>query len=109
VRDEPRALLGAIDGVTLVPLTDGDLCCGSAGIYNLEHPAVAATLGARKAHAVLAADVDVVATGNAGCMNQMRTHLARAAPERPVPVIHTVELLDRAYQGAAESGTPLAS
>jgi glycolate oxidase iron-sulfur subunit len=95
VRDEPRRLLAAIPGVTLVEPAEQELCCGSAGTYNIERPAIAAELGARKVAAVLASHPDVICTGNIGCMTQLRAHL-RAA-EDATPVLHTMELLDRAY------------
>lgn len=101
VRREPRTLLAAIRGVTLVPLADSDTCCGSAGIYNLEQPEVAEALGARKAAAIGAAQVDVVATGNIGCMAQMSRHTSVGAGPRPAEVLHTMELLARALGPAS--------
>jgi len=110
IREEPRRLLAAIPGVSLRSLDDGELCCGSAGLYNVEQPAIAAALGARKAAALLATRADLVATGNIGCLNQLRLHLARAgAGGRPMPVLHTVEILDHAYEGTMAVGTTLAS
>jgi glycolate oxidase iron-sulfur subunit len=99
IRSAPRALLAAIPGVTLVPLTESEICCGSAGTYNVEQPEIARALGHRKAEAVLATGADVVATGNIGCINQIATHLAALGAN--VPVMHTVEVLDLAYRGAS--------
>jgi len=96
---EPRRLLGAVGGLRLVELEDPSVCCGSAGTYNLEQPEIAASLGERKARAVLATGAEVVATGNIGCAVQLRRHLRLLG--RPMSVLHTVELLDRAYGGAA--------
>jgi glycolate oxidase iron-sulfur subunit len=93
VRSAPRRLLRQVEQLTLVDLPD-DLCCGSAGLYNLEHPAIAATLGRRKADAIRATGAAIVATGNIGCLTQMAAHLA-SAPS--VGVQHTMELLDSAY------------
>ena len=78
VRREPRALLRSIPGVELCELADADLCCGSAGTYNLDQPKIAASLGAQKAKAVLAtgAEMDGV-PGNIGCLTQLRFHLAK--------------------------------
>ncbi len=76
-------------------LTDAHLCCGSAGTYNLDQPEIAASLGEKKARAVLATGADVVATGNIGCMTQLRTHLARL--NSPVRVRHTMQVLRDAY------------
>ena len=70
-------------------------CCGSAGLYNVEHPDIATELGTRKAAAVLTTGADVVAAGNIGCLVQIATGLARAGAS--VPVRHTMQILDSAY------------
>lgn len=95
VRAAPRRLLNQIAGATLVEINDGEMCCGSAGLYNLEHPTVAAELGDRKAAAIRATGADLVATGNIGCMTQIETRLATSAT--PIPVHHTIEVLNSAY------------
>ena len=97
VRSEPRALLNAVPNLTVLEIPEGDLCCGSAGIYNLEQPAIADQLGERKAKNILATGAEAIVTGNIGCMTQIATHLHRLG--RPLPLWHTVELLDRAYAG----------
>ena len=97
VTAQPRALLRAIEGVELVELAEPELCCGSAGTYNLEQPTMAALLGRRKARSVQAVAPDLVATGNIGCMTQLRTHVGGLGSD--VPVLHTMEVLDRAYGG----------
>jgi glycolate oxidase iron-sulfur subunit len=99
----PRRLLQLIQNLTLLPLPEGDLCCGSAGSYNIEQPEIAGALGARKANNILATGADAVVTGNIGCLVQLRTHLSQSAgrngtPPQPLPVWHTVEILDRAYR-----------
>ena len=94
VRAEPRALLRAIPGLELVELADGELCCGSAGTYNLTEPAMAWRLGERKAEAVLATGADMVAAGNPGCILQIRAALRLRG--RELPVLHPVEILARA-------------
>ncbi|MEP7116769.1 MAG: heterodisulfide reductase-related iron-sulfur binding cluster [Acidobacteriota bacterium] len=96
VTSAPRRLLQAVAQLTLVPVTDSGLCCGSAGLYNLEQPALAAQLGARKAAALVDSGAAVVATANIGCLMQMQTSLAAAT--RALPVLHVVELLDLAYR-----------
>jgi glycolate oxidase iron-sulfur subunit len=96
VRAEPRALLASVPGVQLCELSGADLCCGSAGTYNLEQPAIASRLGEQKAKAVIATGADLVATGNIGCQVQLRTHLARLGS--PVRVQHTMQILHQAYQ-----------
>jgi glycolate oxidase iron-sulfur subunit len=93
VRSQPRDLLRDIPGLRLVPIAEADMCCGSAGVYNLLSPAPAARLGARKAAAIRATGADVVVAGNPGCLLQIRTAIeADGGP--PLPMLHTVELLD---------------
>jgi glycolate oxidase iron-sulfur subunit len=105
VRSEPRALLRSIPGAHVVELTDAHICCGSAGTYNLDQPEIAASLGEKKARAVMATGAEVVATGNIGCMTQLRTHLARLGS--PVRVRHTMQVLRDAYALApTETPTP---
>jgi glycolate oxidase iron-sulfur subunit len=87
----PRALLTRIPNLVLLEIPDGDLCCGSAGTYNLEQPALAAQLGRRKAEAVLAAGAEALAAGNIGCLVQIEAHLGRLG--RPLPVYHTIQIL----------------
>lgn len=94
--DAPRRLLGKIPNLKLLPLAESDLCCGSAGMYSLEHPETARALGARKARNLIASGAQVVLLGNIGCMVQIRNHLQAAG--RPLPVMHTIELLDEAYR-----------
>jgi len=77
-------------GVLHVP--DGYMCCGSAGVYNLLQPELAAELKQRKVHNINSLDADVVASGNIGCMTQL-------ANELNLPFVHTVELLDWATGG----------
>ena len=97
VRAEPRKLLLSIPGLELVEIPEGELCCGSAGTYNLEQPEIAAALGERKAKNILSTKAQMVATGNIGCFTQIQTHLKRLG--RELPVLHTLEVLDRAYRG----------
>jgi glycolate oxidase iron-sulfur subunit len=97
VRAEPRKLLRSIPGVELVEIPEGELCCGSAGTYNLEQPEIAATLGERKARNILSTGAQAIATGNIGCFTQIQTHLRKLGKD--IPVLHTMELLDKAYSG----------
>jgi glycolate oxidase iron-sulfur subunit len=71
VRTEPRALLQAIPGIELLTPPESEICCGSAGIYNLVQPGPAAELGARKARHIAALSPDMIATGNPGCTLQI--------------------------------------
>lgn len=92
----PRRLLGSIPNVTLLEIPEGDLCCGSAGTYNIDQPEVANALGQRKAENILSVDSDAVAAGNIGCLVQIRLHLRQMA--KSLPVYHTLEVLDMAYR-----------
>ena len=109
VRTPPRRLLQAIPNLTLLEPAEWELCCGSAGTYNVEKPETAAELGARKAHNLLATGAETVATGNIGCLTQIRQHL-EAAGHR-IPAVHTIELLEQAYANrpAPSSGELTAS
>jgi len=95
VRREPRALLRAIPGIELCELPDVHLCCGSAGTYNIDQPEIAASLGEQKARAVIATGADVVASGNIGCLTQLRVHLAKL--QSSMRVRHTMQILRDAY------------
>ena len=92
---EPRQLLRAIPGVELVELPLSHLCCGSAGTYNLDQPEIAASLGRKKAQAILGARAELVASGNIGCLNQLRRHLTGLGSA--LPVGHTMQVLRDAY------------
>ncbi len=94
VREAPRRLLAATGHEVAEP-AEWEICCGSAGTYNLEKPATAAELGRRKARNLLATEGDLVAAGNIGCLTQIRTHLAAEGAE--LEVVHTMQVLDRAY------------
>jgi glycolate oxidase iron-sulfur subunit len=96
VRSAPRQLIESIEGVRLVEPAEWELCCGSAGTYNIEKPDIAAELGERKAANLIATGAELIATGNIGCLTQVQLHLSELG--REVPVLHTVQLLDRAYR-----------
>lgn len=91
VRREPRTLLRAIPGLELSELADAHLCCGSAGTYNLDQPEIAASLGEQKARAVMATGAEIVASGNIGCLTQLRAQLAKLGS--PIRVLHTMQVL----------------
>ncbi|MDQ3849427.1 MAG: heterodisulfide reductase-related iron-sulfur binding cluster, partial [Actinomycetota bacterium] len=95
VRSAPRELLRAIPNLELLEPDDWQLCCGSAGTYNVEQPDVARELGRRKAQALLATGAEAVASGNIGCLTQIEQHLRGLG--REIPVMHTIQVLDRAY------------
>jgi glycolate oxidase iron-sulfur subunit len=97
VREQPRRLLQSIPGLELVEPAEQELCCGSAGIYNLVQPEAARTLGDRKAAHVLATKPDVYVSANPGCLLQVSAALRRAG--KPLPAAHPVELLDASLAG----------
>jgi glycolate oxidase iron-sulfur subunit len=96
---EPRAVLTRIPGLELVEPAAQELCCGSAGIYNVVQPDTARELGDRKAAAVAATAPDVYAAANPGCLVQVSAALRRAM--RPLPALHPVELVDASMQGTS--------
>jgi glycolate oxidase iron-sulfur subunit len=96
VRTQPRAVLRSIPGLELIDLPEAELCCGSAGIYNMIMPDAAADLGARKARNVRSASPDVVVTANPGCLLQIGKHL-----DAQLPLLHPVQLLDASIRGTA--------
>jgi glycolate oxidase iron-sulfur subunit len=93
IRAEPRALLSAIPELQLVEPAEWEICCGSAGVYNILQPDAAFDLGRRKAERLLATEADVIAAGNPGCVLQIAAHLRELG--RPLPVYHPIEILDR--------------
>ncbi|EIE97231.1 glycolate oxidase subunit GlcF [Saccharomonospora glauca] len=93
IREQPRAVLRTIPGLEVVDLPEAELCCGSAGIYNLVQPEPAAELGERKADNVRAVAPDLLVTANPGCLLQIRRYLD------DVPMMHPIQLLDRAING----------
>jgi glycolate oxidase iron-sulfur subunit len=97
VRAAPRRVLASIPGIDLVECAD-DMCCGSAGIYNLLEPEAALPLGDRKLGALDAGRPEVIATANPGCRLQLATAARRAG--RDVTLVHPVELLDRSIRGS---------
>jgi glycolate oxidase iron-sulfur subunit len=99
VRAQPRELLGQIPGVVVREIADGEICCGSAGVYNLLQPETARELGERKAATVIATGADVLATANPGCLMQIKTALD--ARGTPLPLVHTIELLDASIRRAS--------
>jgi glycolate oxidase iron-sulfur subunit len=74
-----------------------EICCGSAGTYNLLEPEAARDLGERKARNVAAAGADLLVTANPGCDLQIRAALARQGVS--MPAVHLVEVLDASIRG----------
>src|SRR5690606_1249245 len=97
VRSQPRQLLDQIPGLTVREVAEGDMCCGSAGIYNLTHPEPARELGDRKAANVAATQADLLVTSNPGCLLQITDALARRG--RHIATAHLVLVLDASLRG----------
>jgi len=97
VRQEPRTILKAIPGLQFVELKESDVCCGSAGVYNLLYPDLAQKFLDRKIERIKETGAEVVVSGNPGCSLQIE----KALKERglKIRVVHPVELLDWSYQG----------
>jgi glycolate oxidase iron-sulfur subunit len=98
VEAAPRRLLARIGGLELVPHRDPAACCGAAGIYNLTHREMSRAVLERKLDSLAEVDPDIVATGNPGCLMQLRAG-ARARGLR-AEIVHPIELLARAYRKA---------
>jgi glycolate oxidase iron-sulfur subunit len=97
IREEPRALLRGIPELELLEVaTEPQICCGSAGIYNLVEPEAAAELGSRKVRHVLDTGAEAIAAGNPGCAAQLDLHLREAG--RTLPIYHPVELVWRSIE-----------
>ena len=94
IRGAPRELLRGIPGLELIEPPEWELCCGSAGIYNLLQPEAAAELGACKAANLAGTGADVIAAANPGCTIQIGRHL-----ERPIQILHPIELLATSLSG----------
>jgi len=93
VKTAPRQVLKTIPGLQLREIAEPEICCGSAGIYNLIEPEAASALRDRKVANLLRTGADVVASGNPGCMMQIQSGLEIAG--KPTPSVHTIELVDR--------------
>jgi glycolate oxidase iron-sulfur subunit len=96
IKAAPRKLLRSIPGMTFREMANADVCCGSAGIYNIVQNEMAMRLLERKMDAVDATKAHVIATANPGCMLQLRAGVAKRDGDRRVA--HVVELLDESYQ-----------
>jgi glycolate oxidase iron-sulfur subunit len=98
IRAQPRQALRAIPGLEVREIAEAEICCGSAGIYNLVEPEPAAELGDRKAANVLATGADLLVTANPGCLLQLRNALERRGQH--LAMAHVAEVLDAAVRGA---------
>ncbi|HYK98717.1 MAG TPA: heterodisulfide reductase-related iron-sulfur binding cluster [Candidatus Acidoferrales bacterium] len=96
ITEQPRALLRRVEGLELVEMAEAEMCCGSAGSYNIQQPELADALLARKIAAIESTGADAVVSANPGCMLQVQSGLAERG--RDIPVLHLVEVLDRAMR-----------
>ncbi len=111
IRRQPRAVLETIPGLEVVTVPESELCCGSAGIYNLVEPEPAAALGDRKARNVLSVQPDALVAANPGCLLQITSALRRL--DANIPTMHPIELVDASIRGIippalAEAGKGIA-
>jgi glycolate oxidase iron-sulfur subunit len=97
IRSQPRELLAGIPDLEVREIPDADICCGSAGIYNLVKPEPARELGDRKAANVLATGADLLITANPGCLMQVDSALRRRGES--IALAHTIEVLDASIRG----------
>ncbi len=102
VRRQPRDVLRTIPNLEVVDIPEGDICCGSAGIYNLVEPETARELGERKAHNILSTGCDAIVAANPGCLMQISAALHRMG--KSIPIMHPVELLDASMRGTMPEG-----
>jgi glycolate oxidase iron-sulfur subunit len=100
VREQPRAVLREIPGLVLLEPAEWELCCGSAGIYNLVEPEAAVELAARKVDNLLATGAEAIAVANPGCALQIDAELRRRG--RRLPIRHPMELLSLSLHGGRE-------
>ena len=93
IYQQPRTLLAGIPGLEVAEVEEAQLCCGSAGVYNLLHPDPANELGDRKVKHLLETRADAVVSANPGCLLQLANGLRRRGQEA-IPAFHIVQLLD---------------
>jgi glycolate oxidase iron-sulfur subunit len=95
IRRQPRDILNRIPGLQLVELDDGELCCGSAGIYNILQPEIATALQTRKRDYIVDSNASIVVAGNPGCLLQIAAGLRNAGSN--IETVHPIALVARAY------------
>ncbi|HEV7625896.1 MAG TPA: heterodisulfide reductase-related iron-sulfur binding cluster [Streptomyces sp.] len=96
VREAPRTVLGSVPELQVTDIPEADMCCGSAGVYNLVQPESAEELGRRKADNVRSTAPDAVVTANPGCLLQISRHLDS---DSRLPVLHPVQVIDASIRG----------
>jgi glycolate oxidase iron-sulfur subunit len=97
IRSQPRALLSGVPGVRVLEPPEWELCCGSAGIYNVLEPEAGRELGERKARNLMTLEPQAIAAGNPGCALQIANHLEGLGAS--VPVLHPIEIVAASIEG----------
>ncbi len=97
IRSEPRALLRGVPGLELREIPEAEICCGSAGIYNILNPEPAKELGDRKAANIVSTGAELLVTANPGCLMQVAAAIERSG--HPMGMAHTIEVLDASIRG----------
>ena len=101
IKDAPRSVINRIPGLEFVELPESDLCCGSAGIYNMVQPEMSEQLLGRKMRNLNTLDgIDYIVTGNPGCLLQIQKGIQEQRMN--IKIAHTVELLDWSYRGVID-------
>lgn len=101
IKEAPRRLLKAIPGIVYREMPLADLCCGSAGIYNVVHNDMAMSILRHKMERVASTEATLIATANPGCMLQLAAGVRLFGSGQRV--VHVVELLDEAYRNYGHS------
>ncbi|MGB3300325.1 MAG: (Fe-S)-binding protein [Phormidesmis sp.] len=98
---QPRQILRQIPGITLREPLDAALCCGSAGVYNMLQPEIAAELGQMKATALTNTGARLIASSNPGCSLQIKQALEKSGEKqgKTIPLMHPMQLLDMSIRG----------
>jgi glycolate oxidase iron-sulfur subunit len=104
VRSQPRQLLRDIPRLQLREIAEPEICCGSAGIWNVFNPEPARELGDRKATAVAETGADLLVTANPGCLMQIASAMRRGGGA--IALAHTAEVLDASLRAAPIRGAP---
>jgi glycolate oxidase iron-sulfur subunit len=92
----PRRILAKIPGLELREMAESDLCCGSAGAYNIQQADMADRLGCRKYKNIIDTGASIVLATNAGCLLQIQREAGQNG--HPLKIMHTMELLDLSYR-----------
>ncbi|GAC1592298.1 MAG: heterodisulfide reductase-related iron-sulfur binding cluster [Acidimicrobiales bacterium] len=96
IRSQPRQLLAEVPGLTTLEVPDAEICCGSAGVYNIVHPEPAGELGRQKAGNVALTGATTVVAANPGCLMQIAAH---SPPNAALQTFHIAQVLDASIRG----------